>query len=93
MKLLKVDQALGRDETEAFAFFCNDILKCDIRLVESPSDLFQRLKEKGISSLNQLYLLADLLDAMNSAPCFDLLSELDLNRRVSQPGSLITPYR
>jgi hypothetical protein len=28
-KLLKVDQALSRDETEDLAFLCKDILTCE----------------------------------------------------------------
>ena len=93
VKLLKVDQALGRDETEALAFLCNDILKCDKRLVKSPSDLFHRLEEEDFPSEDRLTLLADLLQAINSGPRFDLLRKLDLNSKVSTTGSLITPYR
>ncbi|CAL8369727.1 unnamed protein product [Arctogadus glacialis] len=48
-KLLKVAQDLSRHDTKAEAILCKDILKYDIRLVESPSDLFHRLGDQNDS--------------------------------------------
>uniref|UniRef100_A0A8C4Z3J0 DED domain-containing protein n=1 Tax=Gadus morhua TaxID=8049 RepID=A0A8C4Z3J0_GADMO len=90
-KLLKVDQALNRDDTKALAFLCKDILKCDINLVESPIDLFQRLEEKDVLSEDQPYLLADLLRVIEH---FQLLRELDLNTvEFSNFKCLLLSYR
>ena len=87
LKLLRVDRALSRDETEALAFLCKEILKCDISSVKSPIDLFQRLEEKDVLSP---CLLADLLRVIQN---FKLLRELDLNSEMSTTESLISPYR
>ncbi|CAL8268059.1 unnamed protein product [Lota lota] len=89
-KLLKVGQALSRDETKALAFLCTDILKCDVSLLESPIDLFQLLEKHDVLSEDQPYLLADLLRVIQH---FKLLHDLDLNSKMSTTGSRISPYR
>ena len=87
-----MDQALDRDQREAFAFLCKDILKCDVRLVKSPSDLFKLLEEEDFPSEDRLTLLSDLLLNLNDYQCFALLKELDPTRSY-ETGSHITPYR
>ncbi|CAL8369731.1 unnamed protein product [Arctogadus glacialis] len=83
VKLLKVDQVLNRDDTKAEAFLCKDILKYDIRLVESPSDLFHRLGDQNDSE----NLLTDLLLTVDRSK---LLSDSDRNSEIK---NLISPYR
>ncbi|CAL8268063.1 unnamed protein product [Lota lota] len=91
-KLLRVGQALSRDETKALAFLCTDILKRtdDPSLVESPTDVFYRLAELDVLSEDRPYLLADLLYVIGH---FRLLREYDLKRKLSTTRSLVSPYR
>ena len=91
-KLLKVGQALSKDETKALAFLCTDILDrtVDPSSVESPMEVFHRLEEHSILCEEQPYVLADLLHIIGR---FRLLREFDLNSKRSTTVSLIPPFR
>ena len=90
--LLKVGQALSRDETKALAFLCTDVLNrtVDPSSVESPMEVFHCLGQHSVLSEDQPYLLADLLHVIGR---LRLLREFDLNSKRSATVSLISPYR
>uniref|UniRef100_A0A8C5BD45 Caspase 10, apoptosis-related cysteine peptidase n=1 Tax=Gadus morhua TaxID=8049 RepID=A0A8C5BD45_GADMO len=91
-KLLTVGMALSKDETEALAFLCTDILNrtVDPSSVESAVEFFDRLEAHGVLSEDHPFLLADLLDVIGR---YRLLREFDLNCKRSTTRSLIPSYR
>ncbi|KAJ3592579.1 hypothetical protein NHX12_007706 [Muraenolepis orangiensis] len=90
--LLRVGQALGREQIRALAFLCADLLNPDPSTIsmESATDLFRGLMDRDLLTEDRPYLLADLLSVVG---CFRLLRQFGLYQMISTTKSLICPYR
>lgn len=88
--LLDVGHALSRDEKQAVAFLCTDLLGRDLSSLESISDLFSLLVDQDLLSAERPYLLADLLSGIQR---HRLIRDLGLDGQRSSTRSLISPYR
>ncbi|XP_041117554.1 caspase-8-like [Polyodon spathula] len=60
VQLHKIEQALCKDETEALAFLCRDIVDIDLK-VESASHLFTKLKNMDLLEAEDDFIVAELL--------------------------------
>uniref|UniRef100_A0AAZ3SDZ4 Caspase-8 n=1 Tax=Oncorhynchus tshawytscha TaxID=74940 RepID=A0AAZ3SDZ4_ONCTS len=88
--LLQVEQALNREEVQALAFLCKDLLEKDCSSVPTASQLFSLLMDQELLTPDQPYLLADLLCTIQR---HSLMRELGLNNQLPTTSSLISPYR
>ncbi|MGH0117646.1 UNVERIFIED_CONTAM: hypothetical protein FKN15_041838 [Acipenser sinensis] len=61
VQLLKIEQALCKDETEALAFLCRDIIDTDLSKVASASHLFTKLKNMDLLEEEDYFIVAELL--------------------------------
>ncbi|KAG7463767.1 hypothetical protein MATL_G00180160 [Megalops atlanticus] len=85
-KLLLVEKNLNKEEVQALAFLCSDLLDKDLNCV-SAKDLFSLLRDSDLLTAESPELLAELLciSKKNS-----LLRRMDLQ---SPSKSVVSPYR
>ncbi|MGH0130910.1 UNVERIFIED_CONTAM: hypothetical protein FKN15_059631 [Acipenser sinensis] len=61
VQLHKIEQALCKDETEALAFLCRDIIDTDLSKMVSASHLFTKLKKMDLLEEEDYFIVAELL--------------------------------
>ncbi|KAK1165555.1 caspase-8-like isoform X2 [Acipenser oxyrinchus oxyrinchus] len=61
VELHKIEQALCKDETEALAFLCRDIIDTDLSKMVSASHLFTKLKNMDLLEEEDYFIVAELL--------------------------------
>ncbi|XP_058889506.1 caspase-8-like isoform X1 [Acipenser ruthenus] len=61
VQLLKIEQALCKDETEALAFLCRDIIDTDLSKMASASHLFTKLNNMDLLEEEDYFIVAELL--------------------------------
>ncbi|XP_041119727.1 caspase-8-like [Polyodon spathula] len=61
VQLHKIEQALCKNETEALAFLCRDIIDTDLSKVASASHLFTKLKNMDLLEAEDDFIVAELL--------------------------------
>lgn len=92
--LLRVGKALAVDEVKAMAFLCWEALGAGAAAVGSSSDLFSRLMDRDLLSVERPHLLIELLHVIQRAPLARSIEvELGGHRGTSADAEVITPGR
>ncbi|XP_066544406.1 caspase-8 [Amia ocellicauda] len=93
-QLLKIDQRLNRDEAEALAFLCKDLMEKDLSAVTSASLLFSQLKHYGLLEITDHFIISELLFRTRQFALLKILgtSKQDVEQQLPSKGK-ISLYR